>query len=303
MSETTNLLVSRHLKNPNKTSLTPYIFILLPIAYLTLVMFWPLLQEIVISFKDTKLMEPNGGEFVGFENYRRLLANNELSSSVWITILYTATTVVSSLVLGVISALALDIPFRGRTVARSVMLFGYAVPSVAAILVWSWMFNDRSGVLNSIADGLGMTSQKWLTSPELALWSVTMVTVWQVTPLVMLVVLAALQSVPSEVKEAAQIDGADGLNVLRSVTIPHIRPSITLVGLLVTVWTIRRFEVVYLLTGGGPSKSTNILVVGLRQTAFENYHLGEAAVFGVIGLILAIILVTASELLKKMRDL
>lgn len=293
-------LVSRHLRGSGRA--TPYVFIVAPVLYLTVVMFWPLVQEVWISFKDTQLMDPNGGHFVGLDNYHRMLANSELRSSVWVTLVYTAATVAASLLLGVVSALALDRPFRGRTVARAVMLFGYAVPSVAAILIWFWMFNERSGVLNAMANAVGVDSQQWLTSPSLALWSITAVTVWEVTPLVMLVVLAALQSVPEEVKEAAKIDGADWLNVLRTVTLPHIRPSVTLVGLLVTVWTIRRFEVVYLLTGGGPVNSTSTLVVSLRQTAFESYDLGGAAVYGVAGLLLAVVLAAGSEGVKRLRS-
>jgi multiple sugar transport system permease protein len=292
-------LVSRHLRASGKS--TPYLFILAPAVYLAVVMFWPLAQEVWISFKDTQLMDPNGGDFVGLDNYRRLLTNSALASSIWVTLVYTAATVAASLLLGVISAIALDRPFKGRAVARAIMLFGYAVPSVAAILIWFWMFNDRSGVLNAVVNALGLPSQQWLTSPDLALWSVTAVTVWEVTPLVMLVVLAALQSVPEEVKEAAKVDGADALNILRTVTLPHIRPAVTLVGLLVTVWTIRRFEVVYLLTGGGPVNSTSTLVVSLRQTAFENYDLGGAAVYGVAGLLLAMALAAGSEFLNRAR--
>lgn len=294
-------LVSRHLRGSGRRA-TPYVFIVAPVLYLTVVMFWPLVQEVWISFKDTQLMDPNGGNFVGLDNYHRMLTHSELRSSVWVTLVYTAATVAASLLLGVVSALALDRPFRGRTVARAVMLFGYAVPSVAAILIWFWMFNERSGVLNAMANAVGVDSQQWLTSPSLALWSITAVTVWEVTPLVMLVVLAALQSVPEEVKEAAKIDGADWLNVLRTVTLPHIRPSVTLVGLLVTVWTIRRFEVVYLLTGGGPVNSTSTLVVSLRQTAFESYDLGGAAVYGVVGLLLAVVLAAGSEGVKRLRS-
>jgi multiple sugar transport system permease protein len=118
---------------------------------------------------------------------------------------------------------------------------------------------------------------------------------------VMLVVLAALQSVPEEVREAARVDGADALSVFRAVTFPHIRPSVQIVALLVAVWSIRRFELIYLLTGGGPIGSTSTLVVKLRQVAFENYDLGMAGVYGAIGLVLALLVAAAHYLIDQRR--
>ncbi|QGH68458.1 carbohydrate ABC transporter permease [Pseudactinotalea sp. HY158] len=282
-----------------RTQAMPYLLLLVPVLYLSVVLFWPLGKEVWMSFTDTRLMSPNDGNFIGLENYRALLTSGELPYSIWVTLAYTAATVVCSTALGVCAALLLNRPFVGQTLSRSVLLFGYAVPSVAAVLGWYWIYNERSGILNRVSEALGFGPQAWLTSSEWALISITVVTVWQVTPLVMLVVLAALQSVPEEVREASRIDGADPLNVFRNVTFPHIRPSVELVALLVMVWTIRRFELVYLLTGGGPNNRTSTIVVSLQQMAFENQSLGKAAVFGVIGLVLALLLAGVGVVLRR----
>ncbi|SMO97724.1 carbohydrate ABC transporter permease [Paracoccus laeviglucosivorans] len=279
----------------------PYIFILPPVMYLAVFMFWPLARQIYLSFTKTRLINPSRSQFIGLDNYDRLLASPDFYSALHITVVYSVMAVVLGVALGTIAALALNRPFPGRTIVRAVLLFGWAVPNVAASLVWLWIFNERSGVLNRIVTGLGLDSVPWLTTTHMALPSVLLVTVWQVAPFVMLVMLAALQSVPEEVREAARIDNADKLNIFRAVTLPHVMPTLQLVSLLVAVWSIRRFDIIYLLTGGGPIGSTSTLIVKLRQTAFENHDLGLASAYGVIGLILALSVATIHALFNRHR--
>ncbi|PRX04022.1 UNVERIFIED_ORG: carbohydrate ABC transporter membrane protein 1 (CUT1 family) [Martelella mediterranea] len=270
------------------TRLTAYGFILPPMIYLVVFMFWPLARQMYMSLTKTRIINPNHGRFIGLGNYERLLGDPSFFQSIRVTLIYAALAVIFGVSLGVISALAIDRPFRGRAIARGILLFGWAVPNVAASLIWLWMYNDRSGIFNRITEELGLGRFAWLTSTDLALASVLAVTVWQVAPFVMLVVLAALQSVPGEVREAAAIDGADGLSSFRMVTLPHIRPAIQLAALLVCVWSIRRFDIIYLLTGGGPVGSTSTLVVKIKQVAFENQQLGLASAYGAVGLVLAL---------------
>ncbi|PXA85207.1 sugar ABC transporter permease [Caulobacter sp. D4A] len=268
--------------------LLPYAFILPPMIYLVVFMFWPLSRQMYMSLTNTRIVNPNRGRFIGLGNYERLIEDPAFYLSLKATLVYTVLTVVIGVSLGVVAALAIDRPFKGRAIVRAILLFGWAVPGVAASLIWLWMYNERSGVFNRITELLGIGRFSWLTSTDYALGSVLAVTVWQVAPFVMLVVLAALQSVPQEVREAARIDGADGISTFRAVTLPHIRPSIQLAALLVAVWSIRRFDIIYLLTGGGPLGSTSTLVVKLRQTAFEGHELGMASAYGAVGLALAL---------------
>ena len=207
-------------------ALAPYAFVLPPLAYLGVFMFWPLGHQIWMSFTNARITNPNRWAFVGLRNYERLLDDPAFYASLAVTAVYTAGSVVLGVGLGLVTALAIDRPFPGRSIVRCVLLFGWAVPNVAAALIWLWMFNGQSGVLNDSAVALGLGRHEWLTSTQWALPSVLAVTVWQVAPFVMLVVLAALQSVPGEVREAARIDGADALNVFRTVTLPHIAPAV-----------------------------------------------------------------------------
>lgn len=269
-------------------ALLPYAFVMPPAAFLLVFMFWPLGKQIYMSLTRTRLINPNRSTFIGFGNYERLFSNAEFYSVLKITLTYSVMAVILGVAVGLVAALALNRPFSGRTVVRGILLFGWAVPNVATALIWLWIFNERSGILNTVVTGLGLNRISWLTSTEMALPSILLVTVWQVAPFVMLVMLAALQSVPDEVKEAAVVDGADKFNVFKAVTLPHITPTLQLVALLVMVWSIRRFDIIYLLTGGGPVGSTSTLVVQLRQVAFENYDLGLSSAYGVVGLVLAL---------------
>ncbi|HIW63237.1 MAG TPA: sugar ABC transporter permease [Candidatus Stackebrandtia excrementipullorum] len=266
-----------------------YLFILPAVLYLLVFTAAPMLQGLLISFTDAKLINPNGGNFIGTENYEFLFGSDAFWHSMWTTVIYTFITVVFALVLGTAAALALNRAFRGRTVVRALMTFPYAMPTVAAALIFIWIFNPTSGALNKAIGVLGIGQIGWLTDPEYGLISVLIATIWKVFPFVMLVVLAALQSVPDELYEASRVDGADGLSTFRAVVIPHITPTLRIVALLMTIWSIRRFEIIFLLTGGGPSEATNTLVVNIYRRAFSEQDLGTAAAIGMLGLVLSLL--------------
>lgn len=168
-------------------ALVPYMFVIPPALYLLVFMFWPLGRQIYLSFTKTRLANPNRSSFIGVDNYERLLNNADFYSTIKITLIYSVSAVVIGVAVGLIAALALNRPFPGRTLIRGILLFGWAVPNVAAALIWLWIFNERSGVLNTIVTALGFDRISWLTSTEMALPSILLVTVWQVAPFVMLV--------------------------------------------------------------------------------------------------------------------
>jgi len=278
---------------------TPYFFMAPAVAYLAVFMLVPLARGIQLSFTKTALVNPGGGKFIGVENYATVMSSGQFWNSLMATILYTTGTVVFSLLIGTILAVLINRPFRGRAVLRAVLTFPYAVPTVAVALIFIWIFNQSSGVLNSTIGALGIGQVGWLTDPAFGMFSVTLTTVWKVFPFVMLVVLAALQSVPEELFEATRIDGADGISTFRAIVLPHILPTLRIVALLMTIWSIRRFEIIYLLTGGGPVESTNTLVINIYREAFSNQNLGIAATIGVLGLVLSLLVTTVFFLVER----
>jgi multiple sugar transport system permease protein len=194
--------------------------------------------------------------------------------------------VVLSIGLGLIAALLLDESFPGRAIARTLVTIPWAAPPVAVALVYIWMYNAQYGIFSRTLRALGIASgtENWLDDPSLALPAILLTTVWQIFPFASVVILAALQGVSKEQREAAVIDGADRLSVFAAVVWPTIRPTVALLALFITIWSLRRFDLIWLMTQGGPIGATNTLVIELYRQAFVYRDLGRAAAVGMIGL-------------------
>ena len=265
----------------------PYVFAGAAAIYLLLFTATPLLNGVWLSLTDAKLLDPTGGEFVGGENYSTLLADGRFYETLLVTVFYTVGTVVGALTIGTFAAVALNNKFRGRAFARAILTFPWAAPTVAVSLIFVWIFNNDNGILNRLTESLGLGRHAWLTDPDWALASVTAVSVWKVFPFVMLVVLAALQTVPQELYESARVDGADAATVFRRIVLPFLVPTLRVVALLMTIWSLRRFEIIWLLTQGGPVDATNTVVIDVYREAFINSDLGLSAATGAVGLVLS----------------
>lgn len=276
-----------------------YLLIAPAMLYLVAFMLFPLLRGVQLSFTDTRLINPTGGSYIGFENYAALLSSDRFWNSITVTLIYTAAVVVFSLLLGTLTAVLINRPFWARGPIRAILLFPYATPTVAVALVFIWIYNQSGGVLNQAGGMAGFDPVGWLEDPQFGMFSVVLATVWKVFPFVMLVMLAALQSVPDELYEATRIDGADGLSTFRAIVLPHLMPTIRVVALLMTIWSIRRFEIIWLLTGGGPVSKTNTLVINIYQEAFNQQQLGRAAAIGMLGVVLSLVVTVAFFLVER----
>ncbi len=268
----------------------PYLFIGLAVLYLLFFTAYPLLTGVRLSFTSTTLLNPTGGRYVGLDNYSALVGEGLFLKSVGTTLVYTAGTVVGCLVLGTVSALVINAAIPGRAFARTVMVLPWAVPTVAVALVFRWIYSDTGGVAGRMTQALGLGQVGWLTDPDVGMLAVVVPTVWKLSPFVMLVVLAALQSVPEELYEATRVDGADALSTFTQIVLPHLMPTLRVVGLLMTIWSFRRFEIIWLLTGGGPVDATTTIVINVYRQAFNNGNLGLAAAAGVLGLVLSLVI-------------
>lgn len=280
-------------------AIAPYLFVGAAALYLLVFTAIPMVRGLIFSFTDASLLNPSGGRFVGGDNYADVLTEARFWASVGTTLLYTAGTVVGSILLGSVAAVAINERIPGRALFRAALTVPWAVPSVSVVLVFIWIYNVDSGVANAGLRALGIGEQGWLIDPDLGLFAVTAASVWKVFPFVMLVVLAALQSVPAELKEAARVDGAGPLSVFKATVVPHVLPTIRVIALLMTIWSIRRFEIIYLLTGGGPVDATNTIVISVYREAFQNSDLGRAAAIGILGLCLSMLVTVVYFLLDR----
>jgi multiple sugar transport system permease protein len=270
--------------------LIPWILLAPALLYLGLFMGYPFFRGIQLSFTDTNTLTPTEGGYVGFENYQSLITSSDFSRSVLTTLIYACISVLGALIAGLASALIMNEGFRGRLLIRSLVTLPWATPPIAVALIFTWMFNPQYGVINALFSKVGLVAPEtqWLANPTLALPAVSLITIWMTFPFTSLVFLAALQSIPSEIYEAAKIDGASAIKLFRFVTLPLLRPTTYVLILLLSIWSLRRFDLIWVLTQGGPIDSTTTLVLRLYRESFVNGNLGFGAAIGTVGFLLSI---------------
>ncbi|WP_188052380.1 carbohydrate ABC transporter permease [Aureimonas fodinaquatilis] len=229
--------------------------------------------------------------FVGFDNYMHLLTSPGFWDSLRISLVFTISCVAAHMILGLALALLLNRVVFARRLLRIGFLAPWIVaPSIGAI-VWVWLLEPQFGVVNYLLASAGLIDryQAWLGSPGLALTSVILVDVWRGTPFVMLLLLAGLQGIPKDQYEAAELDGASGWQQFKWVTLPNLRYLLIVASTLDIIYTIRHFDIIAVMTGGGPIGGTEVLPVLIYNTAFTQNDFGRASAIGI--LLLGIILI------------
>lgn len=238
---------------------------------------YPFAVAIGYALSDRTIADP--GVFVGFDNFIYLWESQIYRRTVRNTCLFTLGSVSIRLVLGVALALMLNEMFPFRRLVRASVLLPWIVPTVLGTMAWLWMFNPNFSVINWVLvhSGLFERGPNWLTDPDLALFSVTLVNAWRGTPFMAVVVLAGLQAIPNELYEAATIDGAGKLQRFVHVTLPLVMPVMLTALVLSIIWTFSDFGIVYGLTKGGPMNATHVLATLSYETGLRSGNIGEGA--------------------------
>jgi multiple sugar transport system permease protein len=230
------------------------------------------------------------GHWVGLENFREMFGSSEFWTALRTNIIWTAGTLSLQVVFGVATALLLNQNIWFRSLARSLILFPYFVSTVVAVLIWRWMFNDVYGILNHflLVSGLVDMPVDWLGSMPNAMLSVILIGAWKYFPFVVIAVLARLQTIPAQLYEAATIDGAGAWARFWDVTLPQLRDVLVVIILLRTIWDFKEFDLIYLLTGGGPVTSTQTLPILVYKQAFGLNAMGTASTYA-IGMLIVLL--------------
>lgn len=262
------------------------------------VIVYPLVSAIYLSLFSIYTPTLEGG-WVGLDNYAALFGGDAFWSSLRVTLIWTAGTLVLQIVCGVGMALLLHQNLWFRSLARSLILFPYFVSTVVAVLVWRWLFNDLYGVLNHLLMMSGLTDMPvdWLGSMPNALISVILVGAWKYFPFVVIATLARLQTIPDALYEAARIDGAGPVSRFLDVTLPQLREVLLVVVLLRAIWDFKEFDLIWLLTGGGPVTATQTLPLLVYQEAFALNRMGMASAYAVA--MMAVMLVFMIAYLRR----
>ncbi|GAB3397290.1 hypothetical protein GCM10027568_32890 [Humibacter soli] len=244
---------------------------------LALVLIYPLGYNLWISLHVDRLSE-NDGAWVGFKNYMTVFENGELAGTLARTFYFTFGSLILQFVIGFAAALALEFFPRGSRIMRPLLLTPWVMPGVAVAAVWLSILNPISGLANSGLAVFGVPPVSWLASPGLAMLCLILVNTWKSAPYWMLMLSAGLKSIPSELVEAAKVDGASYPRIVWSVLLPGLRPILATTTLLAFIWTFNYFDLAYLLTNGGPGNATTTLPFAIWETAlkFNRFDLGAA---------------------------
>lgn len=239
---------------------------------------YPFLEAIRISFTD-RMIGRGPGEFVGLKNYIYILQWPEFSQMVIRTVAFTIVAVFLKTVVGLILATALNQEFRGRNVLRGVFMLPWILPTYIIVLVWRWIFDGQTGVLNQILMSWGLIESNipFLAKTWSAIGALIFVLVWKGYPFYALTFLAGMQTISKELYDAAKVDGAGRFGRFRYITLPGLRQVMGVVILLSTIWTMNSLEIPLLLTGGGPSNDTEVFPLLTYHLALQNFRLGEGA--------------------------
>lgn len=236
---------------------------------------YPLTYSFTISFFRSDIRKP-GVIFIGFQNYLEIFKRPDLLISFWRTILFTVISVSIEMVIGIAIAVAFNERFRGRGIARSIILIPWAIPPVVNGIIWNWLVHPKIGVLNFMLMKLHLIERykAWLADPKWALNIIIFADAWKWTPLVVLLILAGLQAIPDVLYDAAKVDGAGKIRTFFTVTLPLLRWPILITLILRTVEAVRIFDIIYIMTRGGPANRTKLTTFYVWEVAFKHHRMG-----------------------------
>jgi multiple sugar transport system permease protein/N,N'-diacetylchitobiose transport system permease protein len=263
---------------------------------------YPLLRTLWTSFYAVNSPFPGHYPFVGLGNYRQTFSNPDFWAAIRRTAYFTVVSTFLELGLGILLGLLLNVQFRGRWILRSIVVLPWALPTIVNATMWRWIFNPEYGALNALLTQLHLIPQyrSWLGSPFLALNMVILADVWKNTPLAAFLVLAGLQTIPKDLHEAARVDGAGPIRAFFSITLPLLTSTILVILVVRTIEAFKVFDIIYVMTRGGPANGTQSIAYYAYLQAFSNQRFGYGAALAyVIALFILVFALVYVRLLRR----
>lgn len=290
--------------NKNKAHLRkaqPYLLLLPALLFVIVLMGYPLIESIKISFSNYNLMDPNNIYFNGLENYKRMFQDPDLPKILLNTLIWVVCVVVIQFILGFALALLLNTKFWGKKIYQSLVFLPWAVACFLIGLIFKWMFNEYSGVINDLLlkTGIIHNTISWLGDKTVSLIGPIVGMIWYGIPFFGIMILAALQSIPTDVFESAKMDGSSAVNTFFKITVPYVKPTIIITLLLRVIWVFNSADMVYIMTSGGPANSSAILPLYVFNQAFYTMDFGYGAA---VGILMMVILAVYALIFLKVTD-
>ena len=277
--------MNQKLKSYTAQTYIAYALIATAAIYIILIVAWPLLETIRLSFTNSSLA---GEDYVGLENYQKMFSSKKFNGIVTRTFVWMFFSVSLKLIIGLIGAVLLNANLKGRSIFRVLVMPPWVVPIAIGMLGWLWLYNGYFGIIAGVGMRTGILDGPFgfLAYKQSALISTIIADVWVGTPMVTVFFLAAMQGVPRDLYEAAYCDGASRWDRFFKITLPQITPVIITMSLLSAIWTFNSFEIIWILTEGGPRGSTTTLIIDTYKQALGNYKFGRGAARAVVVMIL-----------------
>ena len=251
----------------------------------------PVLYALATSFSSVAASD-HSLSFNGLANYARMFSDKYFRNSLKLTVIFTVVTVFAEIVLGVAVAVVLNKEFFGHGFVRGIMILPWALPSVVNAVMWKWIFHANYGALNALLSQLGLIDKYklWLGTPRSAFWCVVVANIWKETPYVVLLTIAALSNISNDYYEAAMVDGSNGWKSFWSITLPLIRPVVMILTITKTIWALQTFDLVHIMTGGGPASGTELMSVYIHKNTFKYLDFGYGAAMSFVLMAVCLIL-------------
>jgi len=276
-----------------RRNLLGFLFVLPSLIFLIVFIVYPVVNNVILSFTDATLTKDTF-EFVGLKNYIKLLTSRKFKNYLWNNIVWTFFSVIGQLGIGLLFALLILKRVRGGTIIRSILLVPYVVPAVSISLLTRWLCNSDYGIITLWLQKMGAVPDGFtpLSLPGYAMAAVIIVNIWRSYPFPMLIYWASLKGIDGQLYEAASIDGATKFQAFRYITLPQLRNTTLTLAILRIAWTATYFDLIWMVTGGGPAGSTTHLPIMIYQNSFGTFQTGYAAAISVVlGLLLFVFVV------------
>ena len=279
------MIIQKKLRSYSSPTYLPYALIAPAAIYILFIVAWPILETLRLSFTNSSLA---GEDYVGVKNFAKMLASAKFNKIIIRTFIWMISSVVLKLIIGLIGAVLLNAHLWGRSAFRVLVIPPWIVPIAIGMLGWLWLYNGYFGIIAGIGMRTGILDGPFgfLAYKQSAFISTIISDVWVGTPMVTVFFLAAMQGVPKDLYEAAYCDGASKWARFYNITLPQITPVIITMALLSAIWTFNSFEIIYILTEGGPRGATTTLIIDTYKMALGNYKFGRGAARAVVVMIL-----------------
>jgi multiple sugar transport system permease protein len=262
---------------------------------------FPVVWALFTSLFDYTLIDPGFQNFVGAQNYVHALSDAEFRHAAWVTFMFVAAVVLLEFTLGFLVALMLNDTERGKNVYYLILLCPLLMNPVVVGLIWRMFLHPTLGIVNYLLRVVGLTPVNWLGDAHVAFWTVVMVDIWHQVSFMIVLLLAGLSALPSEPYEAARVDGAYALRRFWHITLPLMRPVIIVTLLIRVIFAIKTYDLIYIMTRGGPGTATDLVSYYIYRQAFVSLNLGEACAMS--GILLIVVVAMTMYLHRSMRAL